>query len=274
VARLGSWDPEAVSTEWFDISATSAGWVDRDVVPFPSAPPPPPVPPTPPTPIPFGGGGFTYSWYREPDPCVVVPVPPFPEEEPIDKPEESAVVCPIEDPQADYAVMPVGEEATVKALEAGMVEHASTLQGEKIILLKADSGTAYLYANIGEYVGNPRHVAAGETIGVTRGPGQVPVPEPETARALLGVGPEVPVAFTEVPDYGQLPEYVPAPKFPEPMQLPDLSYLLEDLPPLPVPVRWPTALKWILGGAAAATVAAVVIVVVVKTRDPRRLPRR
>jgi hypothetical protein len=49
VARLGSWDIDAVAVEWFDINALSdsSGWVDRDVVPFTTVPPPPPPKPKP-----------------------------------------------------------------------------------------------------------------------------------------------------------------------------------------------------------------------------------
>jgi hypothetical protein len=66
VASLGSWDIDKVPNEWFDITALTdkSGWVDRDVVPFPSGPtPPPPVPPTPGpyTPPGMSGGGSITS---------------------------------------------------------------------------------------------------------------------------------------------------------------------------------------------------------------------
>jgi hypothetical protein len=57
MARLGSWDIDAVAEEWFDINKNVAGWIDRDYVPFPASPPPPPPKPTPaPQPKSSGGG--------------------------------------------------------------------------------------------------------------------------------------------------------------------------------------------------------------------------
>jgi hypothetical protein len=59
VARLGSFDLTTVPVEWFDINALkdASGWIDRDYVPFPTAPPPPPpfvgIPSNP-----FGMGGW------------------------------------------------------------------------------------------------------------------------------------------------------------------------------------------------------------------------
>jgi hypothetical protein len=264
MARLGSFDTSAYLPTSFDVTGDVSGWMDRDFIPFPTTPPVPPTPPRPP-PIPFGGAGVD-ARYQEPEPCVVIPVPeepkplvPFPTDEPVqERPEEKvAIVCPTEEPEADYAVFPIGEEAKIKALEAGQVEHKVTPNGELAIVLYGESGTAYLYANVGRFVGDPRHVEAGEVIGFTKKDSySSAVGDAEVARSMLGAAPEVPVTFTEAPTVtAALPANDVSLATPAPV---DLSYLLEGLDPPKKPFPWGLA---ILGIAAAAAVVAIVVVV-------------
>jgi hypothetical protein len=41
MARLGSWDLDAVELGWFGVDALAAGWADRDYLPDPTIQPPP-----------------------------------------------------------------------------------------------------------------------------------------------------------------------------------------------------------------------------------------
>jgi len=204
MARPGSWDVTGFGTTWFDVTGDVSGWMDWDFIPFP-APPTPPTPPVPPAPPPrptvTGGGGFRIL-DPLPEPCVIVPVPHEPE--PVEKRDEQAfaLVCPSKEEDADYAVFPIGQDARIKALEDGIVEHKTASNGQLVIVLRADTGVSYVYVNIGRYVGDPRRVKAGEVIGLA-GPWTTnrverevfPVPElepeaPVGVAALEGVAAE------------------------------------------------------------------------------------
>jgi hypothetical protein len=290
MARLDSFDVTAYPPTWNDVTQNFMGWMDRDFVPPPAAPPPPP-PPVPTNVVLQAGGaaGGAGVWVPEREPCVVVPVPEEPAPlvpetgEPVVEEEEFAVVCPAEDEarDADYVVLPVGEEAQIRALEAGATEHKETPEGEKIILLHADSGTVYLYGNVSYYTRPSGRVAAGEVIGVTgAGPYRQAV-SPEAARAMLGAGPEVPVSFTGpavgTPAVGTSREVAGLPpasgvSWPAPLPVaPDLRHLLEGLDAPPAGVPWG---KILFGGAAVALAVLAIVVVTRREPDPNPAPPR
>ena len=174
MARLGSFDPDLVAVENFDIAATPAGAVDRDVVPPPEAPPPPP----PPKPIrkfgnPVGGPSWPFydivgagewqAWTDEQwdvywtslnaSPMVVgsagMPAPYTPETE------------------ASYAIMAFGKDAVVRALTDGHVQFFIDPKAGLCAKVTETSGRQTVYAGIGHTVGQSRYVRAGDVIGVT-----------------------------------------------------------------------------------------------------------
>lgn len=127
---------------------------------------PKPPPPTPPKPKPAlaqrsggggGGGGGDSSGYRLRQHKLFDPLDPPKvyldlEEQPVE-------------PEVDYALINVVEDAVVRALAAGRVTHFRDARGRQALKLEADDGTNYYYANLSRYVGvNDRRVESGETI--------------------------------------------------------------------------------------------------------------
>jgi hypothetical protein len=267
MARIGAFDVATYSACLFDITCDPSGWLDRDFIFQPT-----PTPPTPPTPsvitgLPpkYGGGArwWPENWEVKLPPLeTVFPVPAAPPA-PITPPPSEALAVP--EPEADYAAFAVGDEALIRAFEAGELEFKASKTGELVILLRADSGKVYLFANVGRYVGAPRHVKPGDIIGVT-------LPQEETSskpwtqtdvRSVLGAGASIPVIVSEA-----APEALPAPAPARTVQRTpvDLSYLLEELPAPPKSnLMW-----WIAGGLV---VLAVVVVIVRSSEKPKSRSR-
>lgn len=177
MARLGSFDPDLVAVENFDVAATPAGAVDRDVVPPPEAPPPPPPPPPKPTIRKFGnpvggpswpfydivGSGEWSAWTDQQwdqywqgltdSPMMVgsagLPAPYTAETE------------------ASYAIMAFGKDAVVRALTDGHVTFFIDPQAGLCAKITETSGRQSVYAGLQRTVGQSRYVRAGDIFGIT-----------------------------------------------------------------------------------------------------------
>ena len=213
MARVGSWDITGYATTWSDINADISGWIDRDYIPFEVTPTPPPPPPKPPPK--FVSGGAPPFSYPEPEPCVVVPVP-LPEDTPQPdtvipyREEDTAIVCPTAEPQADYAVFPLGDDAPVKALESGVLEASVSRTGEPVLLLLGESGTRYLYTNVGRFdAAGGRRVERGETIGRTR-PHSLEEQSMRNTHVVRGLLGEAPPEYATLPASQSAPEVDPS----------------------------------------------------------------
>jgi hypothetical protein len=68
-------------------------------------------------------------------------------------------------PEADYAVLPIGDEAVIQALDDGMLEVFADPKAGLRAVLTSDTGTRHIYGGIGRLM--PRRVKAGDPIGVT-----------------------------------------------------------------------------------------------------------
>ena len=190
MARPGIFDTDGVPWGWFDTCGQDQGWFDRDLLTYPAVVPPPPPPPPPPRPRPRpsggggGGGGFVPDGLCPPS--YYLPEPEC-EEDP---------GC---DVDADYAIVHITEGATVRAMAAGVVDRLVDGKGRDSVVVTADDGTRYWYADVSEaLVKTGSRVRRGQPIARAKEDNPtVPTITPSDARraALLG-----PVRSPETPD--------------------------------------------------------------------------
>lgn len=239
MSRLGTFSLKAYPTTWFNDLATPAGWLPQDVVPLLAVPPPPPPPPPPPHPRPpivsgsggGGGGGGISGPYRPPD-WLLPFIPPYylPEIEEESESEEDT----------DYAILHVTDGAVVRALAAGVVESFVNDASRTSVVLTADDGTRYWYADVGKtLIRNGARVRHGEPIARTKSDASTSVPTITTPNAAAALPAHVDAAFEGAVSEGALapigdplPEQTATP--PKPTQV-----VFVEAPPQPEPYPIP-----------------------------------
>jgi hypothetical protein len=276
VTRPGSWDVTGCAATWFDVDNDQGGWFDVDLIDCQLVPPPPPPPPPSPRPITRrrtrggGGGGISRIDYCPPEWLLRWAEPQ--EEE-----------C---ETDSDYALIHITEGAVVRALSAGTIESFVDDRGRSSVVLTADDGTRYWYADIGSsLVKDGARVRANQPIARTKAnaPAIPRITSPGAPKALPGHDepppPPAQVVFVETP-------------VPPPPVVPLRRFRLVPLAPPPVlaappkewavsePARTSMALRVALGvGAVAAFILALSMLGRRKTpsrpkRRQRRRPRR
>ena len=153
MARPGIFDTDGVPAGWFDECGQDQGSFDRDLLTYPTVVPPPPPPPRPHRDLrndaravvvegemegkgEMEGEGPSTGASR---PSWLAAFYVFPEIETVDEVVD----------EVDYAVVHVTEGAVVRAMAAGVVEPFIDSKGRQSVVLTADDGTRYWYADIG-----------------------------------------------------------------------------------------------------------------------------
>ena len=236
MARPGIFDTDGVPWGWFDTCGQDQGWFDRDLLTYPPSQPPPPPPPPPPRPPrqigSGGGGGGAAIPYCPPDWLR----PFFPQYLPDECDDDG-------DDDADFALIHITEGAAIRALAAGVVESFVDDRGRSSLVLTADDGTRYWYADLGSYeVASGARVRARQLIARTK-PGASPLPPTMLAGGAGGeTGPRSidGSAPPALPPRGAAP---PAPPNTKPKQKP-AQVVFVEAPPDPAdasPSRPPTS---------------------------------
>lgn len=70
--------------------------------------------------------------------------------------------------EADYTILPVGENAAVRAMAAGWIRYVYRDRVGLCAALAGDDGVRYLYVGLGRPVGQSRQVSQDDVIGFTR----------------------------------------------------------------------------------------------------------
>lgn len=221
MSRLGTFSLKAFPPTWFNDLATPAGWLPQDVVPLivviPPPPPPPPPPPRPrPRPSGGGGGGGGSGGGEIAGPyCVPDWLLPYCPPYYIPEPEE-----PEPDEDADYALLHVTEGAVVRAMAAGVVESFVDDRGRTSVVLTANDGTRYWYADVGKaLIQSGARVRHGEPIARTRVDApSIPVPTITAPGESAELPPHAPDPANEEVHALALPPAETAPKPTKPAQ--------------------------------------------------------
>jgi Peptidase family M23 len=184
---------------------------------------------------------------------------------------------------ADFALAHVTPGAPIRAFASGIVRSQSDRQGRSSIVLTADNGTRYWYADVGcVEVPDGSRVVAGQIIGrtvpnapelpSTSGPGSLPPGGPPPGPpGLPPAGGEVP----EPPPSSKRPAQIvfveepPAP--PEPTLVPEEPQGLATVPPAPIQQRSQFG-NTMLALAVAVGAIGIVYAIAKAVSKPRPVP--